>query len=122
MTGLEVTPRVAGYTPPATFLNQLRRNHERPPPAPDPDCGEADFLKGRRVTPCKSRGGHHSQRSFLMSVLAFELEVTSYMTLNHVGGDAMVVPDELVGQSGTGKVGLRLRKDRLFRPSVHGDR
>src|SRR5881396_1902908 len=49
---------------------------------------------------------------FLMSVLAFELEVTSYMTLNHVGGDALVVPDELVGQSGTGKIGLRLRKDR----------
>ena len=54
-------------------------------------------------------------------VLAFELEVASYMTLNHVGRNAMVVPDELVGQSGTGKVGLRLRKDRLFRPSVHGD-
>ena len=59
--------------------------------------------------------------TFLMLVLAFELEVTSYMTLNNVGRDAMVVPDELVGQSGTGKVGLRLRKDRLFRPSVHGD-
>ena len=56
-----------------------------------------------------------------MLVLAFELEVTSYMALNKVGRHAMVVPDELVGQSGTGKVGLRLRKDRLFRPSVHGD-
>ena len=54
-------------------------------------------------------------------VLAYELEVASYMTLNHVGRNAMVVPDELVGQSRTGKVGLRLRKDRLFRPSVHGD-
>src|SRR6266850_4944740 len=56
-----------------------------------------------------------------MLVLAFELEVTSYMTLKNVGRDAMVVPDELVGQSGTGKVGLRLRKDRLFWPSVDGD-
>src|SRR2546430_2575326 len=56
-----------------------------------------------------------------MSVLAFELVVTRYMTLNDVGRDTMVVPDELVAQSGTGKVGLRLRKDRLFRPSVHGD-
>src|SRR2546430_1903992 len=45
-----------------------------------------------------------------------------YRTLNNVGRDAMVVPDELVGQAGTGKVGLRLRKDRLFWPSVHGDR
>jgi hypothetical protein len=57
----------------------------------------------------------------MLLVLAFELEVTSYMTLNNVGRDAMVVPDELVGQPGTGKVGLRLRKDRLFRPSVHRD-
>ncbi len=32
-----------------------------------------------------------------MLVLAFELEVTSYMTLNNVCRDAMVVPDELVG-------------------------
>src|SRR5262249_4914327 len=53
--------------------------------------------------------------------LAFVLEVTSYMTFQNVSRDAMVVPDELVGQSCTGKVGLRLRKDRLFRPSVHGD-
>jgi hypothetical protein len=53
--------------------------------------------------------GHHSQRSFLMLVLAFEPEVTSYMTLNSVCRDATVVPDELVGQSGAGKVSLRLR-------------
>src|SRR5262250_292314 len=57
----------------------------------------------------------------LMLLLAFELEVTSYMALNNMCRDAMVVPDELVGQSGAGKVSLRLRKDRLFRPSVHGD-
>src|SRR5262245_57072775 len=56
-----------------------------------------------------------------MLVLAFELEVTRYMTLNNVCRDAMVIPDELVGQSSAGKVRLRLRKDRLFRPSVHGD-
>src|SRR5438876_3541578 len=54
--------------------------------------------------------------------LAFELEVTSDMTFNNVGRDALVVSDELVGQSGTGKVSLRLRKDRLFQPAVHGDR
>src|SRR5215510_5763978 len=58
----------------------------------------------------------------LMSLLAFELVVTRYMTLENVGRDAMVVPDKLVGQSSTGKLGLRLREDRLFRPSVHGDR
>jgi hypothetical protein len=62
-----------------------------------------------------------AQRSLLMSLLAFELVVTRYMTLKNLGRDAMVVPDELVGQSGTGELGLRLRKDRLFRPSVHGD-
>src|SRR5881628_1787665 len=56
-----------------------------------------------------------------MSVLAFELPVTRYMTLKNVGRDATIVPDELVGQSGTGKLGLRLRKDRLFRSPVHGD-
>src|SRR5215475_11239511 len=61
------------------------------------------------------------QTSFLMLVLAFELEVTSDMTLNNMCRDAMVVPDEFVGQSGAGKVSLRLRKDRLFRPSVHRD-
>src|SRR5438093_10860680 len=45
----------------------------------------------------------------LMSLLAFELVVTRYVTLKNVGGDAMVVPDELEAQSGTGKAGLRLR-------------
>src|SRR5207249_12059398 len=44
------------------------------------------------------------------------------MTFNNVGRDALVVSDELVGQSGTGKVSLRLRKDRLFWPAVNGDR
>src|SRR5213594_3466875 len=57
-----------------------------------------------------------------MSVLAFELPVTRYMTLKNVGRDAAVVPDELVGQSGTGKLGLRLWNDRLFWPSVYGHR
>ena len=60
----------------------------------------------------------HSHRLLL---LAFELEVTGDMTLQNVGRHAMVVPDELVAQSGTGKFGLRLRKDSLFRPSVNGD-
>src|SRR5206468_5889752 len=58
---------------------------------------------------------------FLMLLLAFVLVVTRYMTLDNVGRDAMVVPDELVAQSGAGKLGLRLRNDRLFRPSVHGN-
>src|SRR5215470_729419 len=53
--------------------------------------------------------------------LAFVLEVTSDVTFKNVCWDALVVPDELVDQSGTGKVGLRLRKDRLPRPSVDGD-
>src|SRR6266571_4172279 len=56
-----------------------------------------------------------------MLLLAFELVVTRYMTLENVGRDATVVPDKLVAQSGTGKLGLRLRSDRLLRPSVHGD-
>src|SRR5262249_5185524 len=56
----------------------------------------------------------------LVLVLALELEVASYMTLNDVGRNATVVPEELVGQSGTGKVGLRLGKDRLLGSSVHG--
>src|SRR5213594_3898894 len=43
------------------------------------------------------------------------------MTLDNVGRDAMVVPGELVAQSGAGKLGLRLRNDSLFRPSVHGN-
>src|SRR5439155_22827741 len=58
---------------------------------------------------------------FLMLLLAFVLVVTRYMTLNNVGRDALVVPDELVAQSGAGKLGLRLRNDRLFPPSVHGN-
>src|ERR1700680_2846759 len=62
-----------------------------------------------------------SQCSFPMLVLALELVVTRDMTLNKVGRDALAVPEELVRQSGAGKVGLRLRNDRLFRPSVHGD-
>src|SRR6058998_948226 len=57
-----------------------------------------------------------------MLFLTFELEVTSYMTLENVGRDALVVADELVTQSGAGKAGLRLRKDRLFRPSVYRHR
>src|SRR5262249_60621082 len=56
----------------------------------------------------------------LVLVLALELEVASYMTLNDVGRNATVVPEELVGQSGTGKVGFRLGKDRLLGSSVHG--
>src|SRR5262249_52343763 len=55
----------------------------------------------------------------LMLVLAFELEFASYMTFNEVGRNPTVVPEELVGQSGTGKVGLRLGKDRLLGSSVH---
>src|SRR5215468_6689051 len=57
-----------------------------------------------------------------MLLLAFVREVTSYMTLDNARRNAMVVTDELVAQPSPGKVGLRLRKDRLFRPSVHGDR
>jgi hypothetical protein len=53
--------------------------------------------------------------------LAFVREVTRYMTLDNVRRSAMVVADEFVAQPSPGKVGLRLRKDRLSRPSVHGD-
>src|SRR5712691_9276607 len=65
--------------------------------------------------------GPHSQRSFPMLLLAFVLVVARHTTLNHVGPDAVVVPDELVRQSGTRKAGLRLRNDGpLLRP-VQGD-
>src|SRR5262249_39269526 len=77
-------------------------------------------MKARIASPNNPFGISHNVLG-LMLVLAFELEVASYMTLNDVGRNAMVVPDELVGQSGTGKVGLRLGKNRLFWPSVHGD-
>src|ERR1700680_3020141 len=47
--------------------------------------------------------------SFSMLLLAFVLVVARHMTLNNVARDATVVPDELVRQSGTGKIGFRLR-------------
>src|ERR1700733_11604577 len=56
-----------------------------------------------------------------MLLLAFVAVVTRHMAFNEVGRDAVVVPDELVRQSGAGKAGFRLGKDRLLRPSVQGD-
>src|SRR5260370_37184636 len=53
--------------------------------------------------------------------LAFVLVVAGHTTLDHVGRDATVVPDELVAQSGAGKVGFRLRNDKALLPSVYGD-
>src|ERR1700722_7422859 len=43
------------------------------------------------------------------------------MPLKKVSCDAMVIPDEAIRQSGAGKVGFRLRKNTLLRPSVHAE-
>src|SRR6266852_3984396 len=53
--------------------------------------------------------------------LAFVLVVAGHTTLDHVGRDATVVPDEVVAQSGAGKVGFRLRDDKALLPSVYSD-
>jgi len=65
--------------------------------------------------------GHQEAESARWLFHTLVREVTRYMTLDNVRRNAMVVADEFVVQPSPGKVGLRLREDRLFRPFIHGD-
>ena len=59
------------------------------------------------------------RRSSLL--LAGEVVLSRHMPFQNACGDSTLIANESVRQSGAGEVRFRLRKDRLLRPSVHGD-